>query len=72
VLGLLLLRGSTGGGGGEAGVLTQQGSVMLSQVYGAISVISDSHFSVQLNRFIPGFLSYSVPVSKVTIGYYPR
>ena len=25
--------------------------------------ISDCHFSVQLNHFIPGFLSYSVPVS---------
>jgi hypothetical protein len=25
-------------------------------------VISDCHFSVQLNHFIPGFLSYSVPV----------
>jgi hypothetical protein len=24
-------------------------------------VISDCHFSVQLNHFIPGFLSYSVP-----------
>jgi hypothetical protein len=25
-------------------------------------VISDCHFAVQLNHFIPGFLSYSVPV----------
>jgi hypothetical protein len=25
-------------------------------------VISDCHFSVQLNHFIPGFLSYSIPV----------
>jgi hypothetical protein len=35
--------------------------------------ISDCHFAVQLNHFIPGFLSYSVAVfSKVTIGYCPR
>jgi hypothetical protein len=36
-----------------------------------LGVMSDRHFSVQLNPFIPGFLSYySVPVfSKVTIGY---
>ena len=27
-------------------------------------LISDRHFSVQLNHFIPGFLSYSVPVSR--------
>ena len=27
-----------------------------------VRVISDCHFSVQLNYFIPGFLSYSVPV----------
>ena len=26
-------------------------------------VISDRHFAVQLNNFIPGFLSYSVAVS---------
>ena len=26
-----------------------------------LRVISDCHFSVQLNHFIPGFLSYSVP-----------
>ena len=25
-------------------------------------VVSDCHFAVQLNRFIPGFLSYSVAV----------
>jgi hypothetical protein len=36
-------------------------------------VISDRHFAVQLNHFIPGFLSYSVAVlSKVAIGYNPR
>ena len=29
---------------------------------GGARVISDCHFSVQLNHFIPGFLSYSVPV----------
>ena len=29
---------------------------------GEARVISDCHFSVQLNHFIPGFLSYSVPV----------
>ena len=29
---------------------------------GAARVISDCHFAVQLNRFIPGFLSYSVAV----------
>jgi hypothetical protein len=29
---------------------------------GAVRVISDCHFLVQLNRFIPGFLSYSVAV----------
>jgi hypothetical protein len=28
----------------------------------AARLISDCHFSVQLNHFIPGFLSYSVPV----------
>jgi hypothetical protein len=34
-----------------------------------LRVISDCHFAVQLNHFIPGFLSYSVPVfSNVTIG----
>jgi hypothetical protein len=27
---------------------------------GAARVISDCHFTVQLNHFIPGFLSYSV------------
>ena len=27
---------------------------------GGFRVISDCHFSVQLNHFIPGFLSYSV------------
>ena len=30
---------------------------------GVDRAISDCHFSVQLNHFIPGFLSYSVPVS---------
>ena len=35
-------------------------------------VISDCHFAVQLNHFMPGFLSKSVAVfSKVTIGYNP-
>jgi hypothetical protein len=35
-------------------------------------VISDCHFSVQLDHFIPGFRSYSVPAfRKVTIGYHP-
>ena len=35
-------------------------------------VISDCHFAVQLNRFIPGSLSYSVAsFSKVTIGFIP-
>ena len=29
---------------------------------GAARVISDCHFAVQLNHFIPGFLSYSVAV----------
>jgi hypothetical protein len=29
---------------------------------GAARVISDCHFSVQIDHFIPGFLSYSVPV----------
>ena len=29
---------------------------------GALRVISDCHFSVQLNHFIPVFLSYSVAV----------
>ena len=29
---------------------------------GSCRVISDCHFSVQLNHFMPGFLSYSVPV----------
>ena len=29
---------------------------------GADRVISDCHFPVQLNHFIPRFLSYSVPV----------
>jgi hypothetical protein len=38
--------GRGGGGGGRGGV----------------GVISDCHFSVQLNHFVPGFLSYSVPV----------
>ena len=28
--------------------------------FGAPRVISDSHFAVQLNRFIPGLRSYSV------------
>jgi hypothetical protein len=28
--------------------------------HGARRVISDCHFAVQLNHFIPGFLSYSV------------
>jgi hypothetical protein len=32
------------------------------EAWGAIRVISDCHFSVQLNHFMPGFLSYSVPV----------
>jgi hypothetical protein len=31
-------------------------------VRGPDRVISDRHFPVQLNRFIPGSLSYSVPV----------
>jgi hypothetical protein len=38
-------------------------------------VMSDCHFTVQFNHFIPGFLSYSVAtsryVSEVTIGYIP-
>jgi hypothetical protein len=35
-------------------------------------VISDYHFTVQLNRFIPGSLSYSVAsFSKVSIGFIP-
>ena len=29
---------------------------------GAVRVISDCHFAVQLNHFISGFLSYSVAV----------
>ena len=29
---------------------------------GQPSVISDCHFAVQLNHFIPSFLSYSVPL----------
>ena len=29
---------------------------------GGHRVISDCHFAVQLNHFIPGFLSYSVPI----------
>ena len=41
--------------------------------HSANRVISDCHFPVQLNHFIPGFLSYSVAVfSKVTIGYNPK
>jgi hypothetical protein len=41
---------------------------------GGPRVISDCHFAISLNRFIPGFLSYvfSRCFSKVTIGYYPR
>ena len=31
---------------------------------GAHRVISDCHFAVQLNHFIPGFLSYSVAVCR--------
>ena len=30
---------------------------------GALRVVSDCHFAVQLNRFIPGFLSYSVLIA---------
>ena len=37
-------------------------SSVLVWALGAARVISDCHFSVQLNHFILGFLSYSVPV----------
>jgi hypothetical protein len=39
-----------------------RGCVSDSQAGGAPRVISDCHFAVQLNHFIPGFLSYSVAV----------
>ena len=34
-------------------------------------LISDCHFGVQPNHFIPGFLSYSVAFCKVIIGFSP-
>jgi hypothetical protein len=66
---------SFGGSGGEVllggrQVFALEGSspsefipvVFLGGNGGNVRVISDGHFSVQLNHFIPGFLSYSVAV----------
>jgi hypothetical protein len=41
---------------------------------GALRVIADCHFAVQLNQFMPGLLSYLVTVfsRKMTIGFIPR
>ena len=45
----------------SAEVVGESGMVA-GPIGGAVRVISDCHFSVQLNHFILGFLSYSVPV----------
>jgi hypothetical protein len=56
-----------------ARVRRAEATLAASAAQGEDRVISDCHFSVQLNHFIPGFLSYSVAAfSKVTIGYHPR
>jgi hypothetical protein len=39
---------------------------------GPARVISDCHFAVQLNQFIPGLRVYLVAIFKVRIGYNPR
>jgi hypothetical protein len=43
-------------------VFTSEIGLELVLYNGELRVISDCHFSVQLNRFIPGFRSYSVAV----------
>jgi hypothetical protein len=63
---------------GPAGIVLNRskladGLIFMPADTGQCRVISDCHFPVQLNHFIPGFLSYSVAVflkcqSDITLG----
>jgi hypothetical protein len=47
---------------GDGAVVDENDDDPNDENYGTHRVISDCHFAVQLNHFIPGFLSYSVAV----------
>jgi hypothetical protein len=67
MIGLSLLRH-------QRGAVPRRGlAASLDAHLGWLRVISDCHFAVQLDHFIPGFLSYlSSCFSKVTFGHLPQ